>query len=235
MFSRWKRAGPTDSDSLGGYDFKFVEEVPEEFLCPICLLVLKEPHLSGCCGHHFCQTCISRVKDDRGPCPLCQQRYFTTLMDKSVQRKINDLRIFCRRKEIGCHWEGELSSYEFHVQLCKYIKVVCDYGCGVKMFRCYLEVYKSQCVKRPFTCEHCGHQATWQEVVRDHTEVCKKYPVLCPNSCGDEVARVDIDAHLVDKCPLTVVPCKFEFAGCCESICRSDMLTHLEANMVILT
>ena len=220
-----------ESGPCGGYDFKFVNEVSEEFLCPICLLVLKEPHLSGCCGHHFCQTCITRVKDDRGPCPLCKQRYFSTLMDKSVQRKVNDLRVFCRSKGKGCRWEGELSSYESHIQLCKYVKVDCDYGCGVKVFRTYLEAHKNWCVKRPVSCEHCGHKATWKEVVSEHTKVCAKYPVPCPNSCGDKIARMDVDPHLIDSCPLTVVPCKFEFAGCPESACRKYMHAHFEASV----
>ncbi len=40
----------------GGYeDSVFVEVPPDSLACPVCLLVLKEPHLLSCCGAHICE------------------------------------------------------------------------------------------------------------------------------------------------------------------------------------
>ena len=40
----------------GGYDDDcFVDLAPESLHCPVCLLVLREPHLISCCGAHLCQ------------------------------------------------------------------------------------------------------------------------------------------------------------------------------------
>ena len=40
----------------GGYDDDYFLEPPHESLhCPVCLLVLREPHLISCCGAHICQ------------------------------------------------------------------------------------------------------------------------------------------------------------------------------------
>ena len=40
-----------------GYDETFVNEVDEDFLCPICQLPAKEP-IQTSCGHRFCEECI---------------------------------------------------------------------------------------------------------------------------------------------------------------------------------
>lgn len=52
---------PSDKDSgtsppAGGYeDSFFVETPPDSLTCPVCLLVLRQPHLLSCCGAHICQ------------------------------------------------------------------------------------------------------------------------------------------------------------------------------------
>ena len=47
---------------LGGHDCEFVDSPPESWECPVCLLVLREPHLLSCCGVKICQSCISGVR-----------------------------------------------------------------------------------------------------------------------------------------------------------------------------
>ena len=40
----------------GGYDDQlFLDPAPESLQCPVCLLVLRDPHLLSCCGAHICQ------------------------------------------------------------------------------------------------------------------------------------------------------------------------------------
>ena len=45
----------------GGYDCEFVDSPPDSLECPVCLLILKEPHLLSCCGVKICQSCVSGV------------------------------------------------------------------------------------------------------------------------------------------------------------------------------
>ena len=77
----------------GGHDLDFVQEPDEQYVCPVCLLVLRDPHLTGCCGHHYCQSCVQRLKRDKTPCPLCKDADFYTFLDKFVLRKINELKV----------------------------------------------------------------------------------------------------------------------------------------------
>ena len=46
----------------GGYDVKPVENVPSEYECPICLLMLRQP-VQTSCGHRFCQICLNVIFD----------------------------------------------------------------------------------------------------------------------------------------------------------------------------
>ena len=50
--------------------FNFVEELPELFKCGVCRLVLRDPHITECCGKNACHSCITKVAEDGGACPI---------------------------------------------------------------------------------------------------------------------------------------------------------------------
>ena len=128
----------------GGFECNFIEAVPDSLSCPVCLLPFRDPHLLDCCGAKYCAVCIGRVKTAGQPCPLCKQQ-FTTMLDKSYQRKVLSLMVRCSRKKDGCDWEGELRHLEHHqMEECGWALVKCRYECGV-------------CVPRPQLVEHELH------------------------------------------------------------------------------
>ena len=61
------------TSNYGGYDYKFVKKVRDDFICHICRLVFRDPHLTGCCGQRFCQS-LSRAFD-----PCVQQEEMPSL------------------------------------------------------------------------------------------------------------------------------------------------------------
>ena len=55
----YKMAESTSNEHYppSGHDEDFVEEVEEDFQCPLCNLPLKEPVLTRC-GHRYCKECL---------------------------------------------------------------------------------------------------------------------------------------------------------------------------------
>ena len=107
--------------SSGGYEYDFAEDVDQDFVCPICLLVLREPHQTKCCGHHLCESCTGKLQaPTTSRCPLCQKEGFHTDIDLYFGRKVNELRIRCTRRSNGCQWIGELRGLDDHLAQCRY-------------------------------------------------------------------------------------------------------------------
>ena len=78
---------------LRGFSASFVSPPPSELECPICLLLMREPHLTSCCGNHFCSACISEVRKRGDPCPLCKAEVMHTLLNRKEKCRITELKV----------------------------------------------------------------------------------------------------------------------------------------------
>ncbi|CAI8017373.1 hypothetical protein GBAR_LOCUS10554 [Geodia barretti] len=119
-------------------DYPFVEKPSEDFFCPVTLGLLLQPHLTSCCGKHLSEESATRIQGEGGPCPLCKAPDWSTVLNKLFRRQVKELHVFCRHKEKGCWWKGELSDFTQHVHSCqfRYLQVstqVCTTG-GVATF-----------------------------------------------------------------------------------------------------
>ena len=134
----------------GGYECDFVDPPPDSLQCPVCLLPFRDPNLLSCCGHKGCAWCIGRIKAAGHPCPICQQP-FETMLEKQLQRKVLDLRVFCAKKGEGCGWQGELRNLETHLQRdCFHVEEACRYQCGARYQRRLLREHEmDECPQRP--------------------------------------------------------------------------------------
>ena len=141
-----------------------------------------------------------------------------------------ELKIYCGNKGNGCKWVGELGELDTHNGKCGFVLVECPLQCGQRVYRHYLTKHKSdQCHKRPFSCQYCGHEATFEKVVNDHWPTCQSYPELCPNLCSHaEIERRFLQQHLNEECPLQEIECEFSYAGCEERIRWQSMQKHLD-------
>ena len=138
-----------------GYDCSISGGSPrtkELYQCAICLLLQREPHLLSCCGAHFCHECITAIKEEGKPCPLCQEKDFSTMLNKSRQREMLDLDVACSFKKDGCPWAGKLRDLEPHTEeKCEYLIVSCEWGCGKVIRRKdVLEHEQKVCPNRPW-------------------------------------------------------------------------------------
>ena len=228
------------SPHSGGYDCKFVERPSNDSLhveCPVCLFVLREPHKVTCCGYSFCQICIQCVQAAEKPCPTCYQE-FTTYHNKDLKRELYVQKVFCSKRRLGCEWEGKLGKLDRHLNLqqspekqvkeCQFSEVECTL-CFQPFQRRYLQAHQSDdCLKRLFACQHCNkHEATFDEVTQSHWPVCPSFPLPCPNNCDLVLQRQELENHITEDCPLTIVDCDFRIVGCGVFLPRKDMPCHI--------
>lgn len=226
-----------DQEGLESFDYNFVEPPDEEYICPICLLVLCDPHQTDCCGNHFCQRCI-RKQLDTSPsmvCPMCRVTNLTTHLDKFHLRKVHALKLRCPQQSNGCPWVGELGNVKRHLDpvsgQCSAV-FPCKYGCGQRLLAAILPAHFAECDHRPYRCDYClEYSGTYAEVARDHVPVCPRYPVPCPNGCSAKgIQRASVRRHLT-KCPLSVVECEYKDVGCTAKINKQGMASHCSKKM----
>ena len=229
----------------GGYECEFVEKPPKAFQteCPVCLLVLREPFQVTCCGYAFCRVCIERIKKDNKPCPCCNSKDFDKFEDKRLKRSLYEFKVYCTNKQQGCKWEGELGELDNHLnsnpgqqnQLdgCQFMQINCLH-CEELFLRSDIQLHQeTACLKRPFSCEYCNKfDSTYEDVTTNHWPVCGCYSVLCSNKCGETIERQNLETHVADVCPETIIDCDFEYTGCNVKLPRKDMPTHVKERTV---
>ena len=231
---------------MSGFDCQFTVK-PADYLqshCPICLLILREPFQVTCCGKSFCRACIQQIGARNKPCPTCNQDNFDSFQNKGLQQPLYGFQVSCSNKESGCDWQGELGQLDQHLNLnpdkdklsvgCAYTNVKCLF-CEELYQRSKIEHHQgSQCTERPFTCSMCEeYKSTYDDVITNHTPVCKCRPVECPNSCGAKnVQHQHLEEHVSTQCSLSYVDCEFSDAGCDVKVHRKDLSSHMEENMV---
>ena len=234
----------------GGYDCEFLQRPPSGLVqadCPVCLLVLREPHQVTCCGYSYCQNCIERIQTTQKLCPTCSKE-FDTFPDKRLKRSLYALKVYCSHREEGCDWVGELGELDRHLNLqpppekllvgCQFSEVDCTY-CVQPFQRRYIQAHQSDdCPKRPYACKHCNKhsatfKATYEEVTQNHWPVCPFFPLSCPNNCDLELIlqRQEVEHHVSQDCPLTLVLCDFHVVGCQARLTRRDMPSHVSENL----
>ena len=185
--------------------FKFVEELPDLFKCGVCRLVLRDPHITECCGKNACHSCIARVAEHGGPCPIpgcgCQQVKIN--FNRGLRSDILESRVYCQLKEAGCEWVGKLDELRRHLkEKCPFVEEECQYRCGVKIQR---------------------------KAVEDHKKVCKRLPVEC-HQCGETCERCHQADH-VKVCPFTKIECPFHIVGCKSEVAIKDLQQHFNDSL----
>ena len=185
-------------------DYNFVEQPDQDCYCPVSLEILLEPHQTLCCGHHISQEAANRLTREGKHCPMCKSENLATHEDKYFKRSIiNKLKVRCPHKKSGCDWVGELGDLNLH---------------------------SISCPKRPWKCQHCDFETTYEVGMKDHTPNCTKYPEPCPNRCEiGTVPRCDAEKHLL-VCPLQLVECEFAHAGCEVKVPHRDLAKHMTEN-----
>lgn len=212
-------------------DMVFTSEgtVPEEYCCLKCSNLLVDPILTGCCGKNVCTACIGVEKGE--DCPLCDALSFSYVKDQRVVREINATIVFCKYREQGCDWLGNVHKTKAHLEnRCIYTELKCT-TCNSTVRRGEMpEHLEAKCYIQWSQCPHCYNHFPIDSK-ESHLLECDEFILLCPNGCDSKIKRCDIPAHS-ETCPNMLIECQFMGAGCTTTCVRKDELKHLKEKHV---
>ena len=225
-------------------DYKFVNDISEEYKCQVCMKLLDEPQLTDCCGQHFCRACLDQwfQKQGKKQCPHCRSETFSHISYLPLKRKINELNVYCSYREKGCGLILKLEELERHQSInnptgCGYIPVKCsNLFCNETCLRKdFANHSNNTCLQRKVKCKYCGEIGRYAYITsagRGHLAVCQEYLVNCPRRCDTirDLKRKDLEAHK-EVCPLEPVECPFREAGCKQELVRKDLDTHIQSSI----
>ncbi len=203
---------------------------PHHYYCKFCSQLMEEPHLTDCCGYHFCKNCITK----QHTCPHCKGKPTAIIPDRQLEAAINGIKIPCTHSGKGCLWTGLPSKLEKHLNkdqlaegsnYCDYQLLRCD--CAEEYRR--KEFYKhkvDECCQRITRCNYCGITKKFLELDY-HFLRCTGYPVRCPYECGiTTLKRRDKRRHS-QSCGEVEVKCPF---GCKGKLKRKELKMHDRKN-----
>ena len=212
-----------------GYEYEFVDQVPEDYFCKLCKHVAREYTITSCCGECFCKACIH----DKKPCPSCGDSNITSFPHVKYQRKILALEVHCTMKDRRCPWTGHFQHLDAHLDVttgdCEYVDVECPKKCVQKVQKRNVDTHlANECPNRHYRCPHCNFENKFH-VVTDHFDACRYYPLACPNRCGATFERDDLQDHM-KMCRLEEVQCVFNNTGCQANFIRENEDEHMDQN-----
>ena len=156
-------------------------------------------------------------------CELCAEQGDKPLPMVKFRKKISELRTKCPLERRGCCWKGTIAETKTHLDLCLEFAVNCTNKCDVIMKRADLINHcKSECRNREVNCKHCNVRMKFKKL-KEHYKTCIDFPLLCPNECLKNLIRKEVELHVNDECPNTLLNCENE---CGLKLKRSEMQNH---------
>ncbi len=229
---------------IGGFDFHFIDSIPDRLICQICLKVLKDPQLMICCGKKFCISCLRKSfkMNNSESCPHCRHEKGDSLLhvlEKELKSEIESCKVQCLNFHLGCKWEGEIRNLDGHLKAkhgCGYVKLKCtnyctsDNGVLQVFYRKDMQEHvEFHCELRKVNCKYCDH-AGIAKSFKDHELSCTMFPVECPNKCGAKsLPRHTVRNHR-DICPNEPIQCPNN-CGTLE-IVRCNLAAHRHSCML---
>uniref|UniRef100_A0A1X7STK2 RING-type domain-containing protein n=1 Tax=Amphimedon queenslandica TaxID=400682 RepID=A0A1X7STK2_AMPQE len=207
----------------------YIYPVPKGLVtnCPVCFVSLyQNPFVNGECGHHLCGSCSKRLKF----CPECRVS-LKTHPDKSLQRVLKSLSVYCNKKNEGCEWEGELGDLQHHQENCVRAVIRCA-TCDLEGPRDFISIHQSEeCIFRIVSCKYCHHHYSWSDL-NSHYDLCSEYVIQC-SECYASITRGYEKTHKNEVCPLAYVKCVASQYGCQWEGYRRAMDDHVKNNLAV--
>eukprot|EP01147_Barroeca_monosierra_P001477 gene1478-4636_t len=129
---------------------RFVDEVPERFLCPICQGVMASP-VQGPCQHEFGCDCLRTWLSNHQSCPICNSYLTIDMLNPArlMRELIESLQVYCDHHLHGCDEHIAYGQIQSHIrQSCSHIRCRMN-GCELIVLREHLEDHEGNCPHNP--------------------------------------------------------------------------------------
>ena len=142
-------------------DARFENVVDENYHCPICMNVLKEPVMCQRNEHYFCNQCITKHLENSQTCPTCMDQLTAETLrqpPRIVTSYLLNLKIRCDYLQRGCRDIVRLEDLKTHVESCGFSPVVCSNdGCLMEINKRDKTHHESEvCDFRRVKCHDCA-------------------------------------------------------------------------------
>ncbi len=213
----------------------------EEFYCPLCNGILNDPVIDKC-SHTFCKICFEKYYNKFKSCPISKQKLdeenltLVPLISKTIGKK----EIKCKNINKGCNWIGKISDLKKHLyEDCKKFLIKCPFeNCNLNIMRENLTDHKNKCEFRSVECEDCKKIFPFK-YLSDHSKICLKKKINCPQNCGKIIERGEIDNHIKFNCDYTLIDCQFKKYGCLDKYTKKDfekkMMEDCYKHLILVT
>ena len=142
-------------------------KIEDEFTCPICFNIVKDPEECNACDKIFCQGCILNWRQSSSTCPACNEHYEGRPFNRVLKNQLNTYSFKC----VEC---GEVFKYdhaEIHMRIHAAVKPIdCPLGCGesCKEGKPSVSLHLSeQCPRMEVVCQSCNAQ-TVRAAINEH-------------------------------------------------------------------
>ena len=146
------------------------QDKAENFLCQICLLVVKDPIVEHFdCHKSFCQPCFRRIPNSK--CPNCRG---------STIRRMGPMNPILRD--------------EVYSQL--EMRCMNDPQCQETFTVAQSAAHNARCPYRMIACKLCRQSMKWVQLEPHSSKLCPFYPIKCPvPGCGVTTVRCQVFKH----------------------------------------
>ena len=100
-------------DRLPSNSYALIDEISNEFICPVTKELLVDPYQSSCCGHFFSKEAFDKLLTQKAKCPMCRSISWRCTPDKAFKRRVLQLKVKCLLHN-GCNWTGSFSDFLQH-------------------------------------------------------------------------------------------------------------------------
>lgn len=138
----------------------------------------------------------------------------------------------CPNRVINCAYcKKPFSSNDIdvHQNMCGFEPLYCENKCGQRIARNRLKAHMvNTCSKRVINCKYCVRTFS-ADALQAHQILCPKFLVPCPNRCGENCRREEMERHLI-RCQQGDKVCPHKNMGCAWSGHPSVLDQHLLDN-----